>query len=336
MDCRSTWTGLALFALFAGVWLYFATGLPTSEKLLAYEPPLPTNVRGYNGDPVQTFARERRVELSYDEFPPMVIDAFVSAEDDFLQAMAGSITRASSAQCSITSQERRRRPCTRRIDHHQQVAKYLLKDSSYASGGNTREVILAFLLEFAPLRAEILEIYLYPYFPRLQRLRGSGRIAVLFSTRMLTSRPCPRGLTLRRSCPAPANYDPVARPRGPRPAQLCPAGDGHATATSRRQRVMRLDDSGRHDPRWQQREFSPAGGYFMEEVRRDTDASSSAKAAEGSNSLYVGLLLGTRWSRRCRMRPRVVCDGSTSLTAAAACATLSPASTSTRAMGRPA
>ena len=78
---RVTWAGLALFALFAGVWLYFATGLPSSEKLLAYEPPLPTNVRGYNGDPVQTFARERRVELSYDEFPPMLVQAYISAED---------------------------------------------------------------------------------------------------------------------------------------------------------------------------------------------------------------------------------------------------------------
>jgi penicillin-binding protein 1A len=34
-------------------------------------------VRGYNGNPVQTFARERRVELAYDEYPPLVVDAFV-------------------------------------------------------------------------------------------------------------------------------------------------------------------------------------------------------------------------------------------------------------------
>ena len=78
---RLTWLALAGFVVFAGVWLYFATGLPSSEKLLAYQPPLPTNVRGYNGNPVQTFARERRVELSFDEYPPVVIQAFISAED---------------------------------------------------------------------------------------------------------------------------------------------------------------------------------------------------------------------------------------------------------------
>ena len=64
---RATWTGLGLFTLFALVWIYFASGLPSSQTLLAYQPPLPTNVRGYDGNPVQTFARERRVELAYDE-----------------------------------------------------------------------------------------------------------------------------------------------------------------------------------------------------------------------------------------------------------------------------
>ena len=78
---RLAWLGAGGFAFFAAVWLFFASGLPSSETLLAYQPPLPTNVRGHDGNPVQTFARERRVELAYDEYPPLVVDAFVSAED---------------------------------------------------------------------------------------------------------------------------------------------------------------------------------------------------------------------------------------------------------------
>src|SRR5206468_2574859 len=78
---RATWVFAALFALFAAMWIYFASGLPSSQTLLAYQPPLPTNVRGYDGTPIQTFARERRVELSYDEYPPLVVQAFISAED---------------------------------------------------------------------------------------------------------------------------------------------------------------------------------------------------------------------------------------------------------------
>src|ERR671913_780942 len=78
---RAAYIGAGGFLFFAAVWLFFATGLPSSEKLLAYQPPLPSNVRGYDGNPVQTFARERRVELAYDEYPPVVIEAFISAED---------------------------------------------------------------------------------------------------------------------------------------------------------------------------------------------------------------------------------------------------------------
>ena len=55
---------------------------------------LPTNVRGYDGKPVQTFARERRVELAYDEYPPLVVQAFISAEDKTFFSMAASTIRA--------------------------------------------------------------------------------------------------------------------------------------------------------------------------------------------------------------------------------------------------
>src|SRR4249919_713386 len=78
---RISWAAVGGILFMALVFVWFATGLPSSDKLLAYQPPLPTNVRGYDGNPVQTFARERRVELAYDEYPPLVVHAFISAED---------------------------------------------------------------------------------------------------------------------------------------------------------------------------------------------------------------------------------------------------------------
>src|SRR4028119_2185194 len=55
------------------LWLLFAQGLPSAESLLTYQPALPTNVRDVNGAPVQTFARERRVQLAFEEYPPQLI-----------------------------------------------------------------------------------------------------------------------------------------------------------------------------------------------------------------------------------------------------------------------
>src|SRR5205085_3779097 len=50
------------FILYFLLWLLFARGLPSAESLLHYQPQLPTYVRDADGNPVQVFARERRVQ----------------------------------------------------------------------------------------------------------------------------------------------------------------------------------------------------------------------------------------------------------------------------------
>src|SRR3546814_1356898 len=75
-------TGLGgLILAYALFWLVFARGLPDAATLLNYEPPLPTIVRDTNGQPVHSYARERRVQLQYSDYPPLLIRAYLSAED---------------------------------------------------------------------------------------------------------------------------------------------------------------------------------------------------------------------------------------------------------------
>src|SRR4029079_18717117 len=154
---RGTWTFTGLFALFAAIWIYFASGLPSSQSLLAYQHPLPTNVRGYDGTPVQTFARERRGEPNSDQLPPLVVHAFISAEDktffshggiDYL-GLLGAV--ADFTTKSVTGGGRAKGGST----ITQQVAKYLLKDSSYNIGRKLREAILAFRLESTLTKQQI-------------------------------------------------------------------------------------------------------------------------------------------------------------------------------------
>jgi penicillin-binding protein 1A len=89
------------------------------------------------------------VELAYDEYPPLVINAFISAEDKTFFSHGGidypglvgavfdftakSVTGAGRAKGGSTIT--------------QQVAKALLQDSSYSIGRKIREAILAFRLE---------------------------------------------------------------------------------------------------------------------------------------------------------------------------------------------
>src|SRR3954467_2271478 len=207
---RGTWTFGALFALFAAIWIYFASGLPSSETLLAYQPPLPTNVRGYDGTPVQTFARERRVELSYDEYPPLVVQAFISAEDKDLfshhgidiPGLIGAV--ADYSVKSVIGGGRRKGGST----ITQQVAKYLLKDSIYNVGRKPREAILAFRLESTLSKQQILELYLNSIFLG-RNAYGVQASARAYFDKDVNELTLPEAAYLAVLPKAPSNYDPV-------------------------------------------------------------------------------------------------------------------------------
>src|SRR3569623_94583 len=72
--------GLALLAYLV-LWLLLARKLPDARMLLQYEPPLPTMVRGADGDIVDSYARDQRVQLQFNDFPRPVINAYLAAVD---------------------------------------------------------------------------------------------------------------------------------------------------------------------------------------------------------------------------------------------------------------
>ncbi|HEU4704154.1 MAG TPA: PBP1A family penicillin-binding protein [Sphingomicrobium sp.] len=287
---RGAWIGGAGFLFFAVVWLFFATGLPTSEKLLAYQPPLPTNVRGHDGNPVQTFARERRVELAYDEYPPLVIHAILSAEDKTFFSHGGidypglvgavfDFTRK-----SLTSGQRARGGST----ITQQVAKALLQDSSYSIGRKIREAILAFRLESTLTKEQILELYLNQIFLG-RNAYGVQAASRAYFDKDVGELTLPEAAYLAVLPKAPSNYDPVR-------------ATGRAVA--RRNYVLReMVSNGFITPEQMtaaaaaplgtirygsNAKFRDIGGYFMEEVRRDLMRRFGEEADDGPNSVYAG------------------------------------------------
>ncbi len=286
---RAAWVVLAGFLFLSSVWIWFASGLPSSEKLLGYQPPLPTNVRGYDGNPVQTFARERRVELAFDEYPKVVIDAFISAEDKTFfshggldyPGLVGAVFDYS--RKSVTGGRARGGSTIT-----QQVAKYLLQDDQYAISRKIREAILAFRLESTLEKEQILELYLNSMF------LGRNAYGVQAASRAYFDKDV-NDLTLSEAAylavlpKAPSNYDPIR---------------ATVKATDRRNYVLRemaangyITDAQRAAAsamslgtiRYGSNEkFRQMGGYFMEEVRRDLIGKFGEKAEQGPNSVYAG------------------------------------------------
>jgi penicillin-binding protein 1A len=78
------WLGYLVLAALLGlalIWVLFARDLPSVDQLRDYEPPLPTMVRDGEGKPVHSYARERRVQLDYSEYPQLLVRSFLAAED---------------------------------------------------------------------------------------------------------------------------------------------------------------------------------------------------------------------------------------------------------------
>src|SRR5690349_1537357 len=284
-----SWAAAAIFALVAAMWIYFASGLPSSQTLLAYQPDLPTNIRGYDGAPVQTFARERRVDLSFDEIPPLVIQAFTSAEDkDFFHHHGLDYGGLIKAVFNYTTHIGRGGRVAGGSTITQQVAKYLLKDSSYNVGRKAREAILAFRLEDTLSKQQILEIYLNSIFLG-RNAYGIQAASRAYFDKDVNELTLPEAAYLAILPKAPSNYDPLRATQ---------------KALDRRNYVLRemYRNGYISEAQWHEAAASPLGtirygsnekfqqqgGYFMEEVRRELIKRFGENAKDGPNSLYAG------------------------------------------------
>lgn len=151
----------AVLGLYLLVWVTLGRGLPSADKLLTYQPPLPTMVRGVNGEIVSSYARERRVQLRFVDFPTPLINAFLSAEDKtfwshggidypgFVGAVIDYVSKFGSGArakggSTIT----------------QQVAKNILVGDEYSITRKLKEMILARRIEGVLSKEQILELYL--------------------------------------------------------------------------------------------------------------------------------------------------------------------------------
>ena len=148
----------ALVILFIIFWALFARNLPDAEALIEYESPLPTVVRDVNGEPFHSYARERRVQLEYADFPKTLVHAYLAAEDKTFFSHSGIDYPgiASAIFDNMFSSKRSRGAST----ITQQVAKNLLLTNEYSYTRKVKEALLAKRIENALTKQQILSLYL--------------------------------------------------------------------------------------------------------------------------------------------------------------------------------
>ena len=150
-----------LFGLYLLIWLTVSRNLPSADTLLDYQPPLPSMVRGVDGEIVYSYARERRVQLRFVDFPRPLINAYLSAEDKTFWTHGGvDYTGLAGAVLDyvtkLGSGERAKGGST----ITQQVAKNILIGDEYSVTRKLKEMILARRIEGVLSKQQILELYL--------------------------------------------------------------------------------------------------------------------------------------------------------------------------------
>jgi len=277
------------FVVLLVLYIIFAPGLPSADTLLRYEPPLPSYVRDIEGDPVHSFARERRVELSYQEFPRHLINAFLAAEDrTFFRhggidypGFAGAIFDFAR---KAGSGERARGGST----ITQQVAKNLLLGDEYSVTRKIREFFLAWRIESVLEKEQILELYLNQIFLG-RNAYGVQAAARAYFDKDVEDLAVHEAAFLAILPQAPSEYSSERRAERAlqrrnwvlsemeRNAFITPAQRAEARA-----QPLGLIRSGSAQA------VRNVGGYFMEEVRRQLADRYGETAERGPNSIYSG------------------------------------------------
>ncbi len=272
-----------LFALL--LWIFVARNLPNASTLANYQPPLPTNIRSVDGTPVHSYARERRVQLSYPEYPKLLVRAYLAAEDrTFFEH--GGLDYLGILSAMFTNLTRSGRPVGASTIT-QQVAKNLLLTNEVSYVRKLKEAILARRIEQALTKQQILELYLNQIF------LGRNSYGVQAASRAYFNKDVGE-LTLHEFAylailpKAPSAYTPERHMQKALSRRNWVLGEmlknGFVSQADHDAAVaMPLGTTERSAAA-----FNDIGGYFVEEVRRDLISRFGENQQDGPYSLYSG------------------------------------------------
>lgn len=269
------------------LWFALSRGLPDAATLVDYEPPLPTIVRGIDGGIVHSYARERRVQLQYGDFPRPLIEAFLAAEDKTFFTHGGvDLTGTLGAVIDYLNPARTGR-AVGGSTITQQVAKNILLGDEYSVTRKLKEMILARRIEGVLTKPQILELYLneIPLGRRSYGVQAASRAyfdkdvgdLTLHEAAFLSILPKAPERYGRKANEASAierrNFvlDQMVANDFVTPAQAAAAKAQPLGLKPSRSTVPVID-----------------AGYFLEEVRRDLMSRFGETSEDGKNSVYAG------------------------------------------------
>src|SRR5437667_12348097 len=147
----------ALVGALGGLLLVYSTDLPQVEELESYRPISTTDLYDIQGRTIGSFALQRRVVASYQDFPKVLRDALISTEDkDFYRHWGVNMWRiAGAAYRDIESGGRVQGASTLTM----QLARNLFLSPDRSFHRKIQEALLAVLIERRFTKAQIFTLY---------------------------------------------------------------------------------------------------------------------------------------------------------------------------------
>ncbi|HEX6113467.1 MAG TPA: penicillin-binding protein 1A [Geminicoccaceae bacterium] len=194
----------------------YAAGLPDYRQLADYQPPTVTRVHAGDGRLLAEFAHEKRVFVPVEAIPRGVIQAFLAAEDKNFYSHPG-IDPLSIVRAVITNLDRLmddRRPMGASTIT-QQVAKNFLLSNEVTIERKLKEALLAFRIEQAFTKDQILELYLNQIYLGVSSY-GVAAAALNYFDKSLDELTVGEAAFLAGLPKAPSWYHPERRPEAAR------------------------------------------------------------------------------------------------------------------------
>ena len=275
----------ALVGATTGLLLVYATDLPQVEALEAYRPSSITELYDDHGRVIGSFALQRRVVATYDDFPPILREALVSIEDkDFYRHSGINFWRiAGAAYRDIKSGGTVQGASTLTM----QLARNLFLSPDRRWQRKVQEAMLAIQIERRFTKPQIFTLYAN------QIALGHGVYGFEAASEFYFSKPAkqltlPEAALLAGLPKGPTYYSPINHPERAvqRRNRVIDAmlEDGKITAAQADEaRSAPLDLRLAHDP-------NSLAPYFVEEIRRYLEGKYGAdQVHEGGLKVYTSL-----------------------------------------------
>ena len=290
----------ALVGATAGLLLVYSTDLPQVDQLEHYRPSSITELYDDQGRTVGSFALQRRVVASYDDYPEVLRQALISIEDkDFYRHWGVNVWRiAGAAYRDIQSGGRVQGASTLTM----QLARNLFLSPDRSFHRKIQEALLAVQIERRFTKPQIFTLYAN------QIYLGHGVYGFEAASQFYFSKPAKR-LTLDEAAllaglpKSPSYYSPITHPDHALKRRNLVINsmleDGNITAEhaeAARDQPIRLEVA--HDP-------DSLAPYFVEEIRRYLESKyGSDQVHEGGLKVYTSLDMDLQ-----RAANRAVFDG---------------------------